>query len=882
MPSAAGQTSTGRIKALAAAAAAMTAKDAAADLAQNGPSARISLTAGHSESESTELTASRTHAGSVLSAGKDLAISATGGGEASNIDIVGSDVRASGKVLLAADNQVNLLAAHDAESQHSKNSSHSASVGIAAEINSSGYKVGYTASVSASRGNVDGEGTTQINSHVVAGDILTIRSGGDTNLKGAVASGNQVVADIKGNLNIESLQDTATLDAKRQSLSVSGTVGAGAGLSVNLSQSKAHNDYASVQEQSGLRAGDGGFQIAVARNTDLKGGVISSSESAIDKSRNSFTTSTLSFSDIQNRDSHDASGISLGGNLGKNQTGDTFSPSLAPGVGKVSGSQSGVTRSGISGATVTVSDQQSSQALVSLNRDVTTGKDTAQALTKAWTGAQALDDVGAQMQITSAAMPRIAKEIGDYATGKQAELIKQGNPDDAAKWAEGGVYRVAAHAALGAMGGALNGAIGAATAAVAAPTIDKLQTSWQSSLNNAGFNSNAAEVAAKLIASAAAGAIGGAVGGTVALTAGLNADANNRQLHAVEVKVIQKKTADFAKVLYGTADLDAGRLAQAQAYLVYAALADVDSTQMQANILMGLQHDDNYLKAKIFLTSQSENFVTDGGQTQRVFTTKKNEFYDSFKYSYNNSDIAYRDFFWNTIHSNVPLPNSATAAEKQVYSDRESERFRQDLKNAAPGLFVAGISAGMGRIAARNNEKMPSTRSTEGAQSSASPVIAEDATLIANIYRDGEMLPTPLSTSSKIVIRADPNKTTTVIGTFADDTNNIINKQLEYPKTLNHLEPKKGGFNLLNVPDELYEKLGPDRFWKEVNVPFLDAAVSRNDKIYLATKPTPLNTRNPANSDGLSGFGREVNYLLDKGYTYDVITGKMVPQGGSK
>ncbi|MDN7941283.1 hemagglutinin repeat-containing protein, partial [Burkholderia multivorans] len=40
---------------------------------------------------------------------------------------------------------------------------------------------------------------------MTAGNTLTIESGGDTNLKGAVASGRQVIADVGGNLNIESL-----------------------------------------------------------------------------------------------------------------------------------------------------------------------------------------------------------------------------------------------------------------------------------------------------------------------------------------------------------------------------------------------------------------------------------------------------------------------------------------------------------------------------------------------------------------------------------------------------------------------------------------------------------------------------------------------------
>jgi filamentous hemagglutinin len=540
MTSAASQSKDTRTKALAAAVVAMTAKDTVDDIAKNGPSLKVSLTVGHSESESMEVTAGSTHSGSVLTAGNNVAIRAAGGGTASNIDIVGSDVRASGNVLLAADNKINLLAAQDTESQHSQSKSMSASVGVAAELSSSAPKYGFTASASVSRGNIDGEGTTQANSHIIAGDRLTIASGGDTNLKGAVASGNQVVAEIKGNLNIESLQDTATIDGKRQSASVSGTVGAGAGFSGSVSQSKVHNDYASVQEQSGIRAGDGGFQVQVAGNTDLKGGVISSSEQASKDGRNSISTATLSFSDIENRDSSKASGVSLGVNVGKNQNGGTFSPNMAPGLGQVSSSQSSVTHSGISDAMLTVTDQQSGQAVVNLNRDVSTGKDSAQALTKGWAGAQALDEVEAQMQITSAALPRLAKEIGDYAERKVAELNKQGNAEEAAKWAEGGIYRIAAHAALGAMGGGLDGALGATAVAEVAPALKELQHSLQDKLTSVGVSAGATDVAAKLIAGGAAATIGSMAGSGTGAVTGLNVDINNRQLHPEEQQRIKQ------------------------------------------------------------------------------------------------------------------------------------------------------------------------------------------------------------------------------------------------------------------------------------------------------------------------------------------------------
>jgi filamentous hemagglutinin len=704
MGAAAEQTSSGRLKALAAASAAMAAKDAAIDLAANGPSVNISLTVGHSESESTELTASRTHGGSVLAAGNNVAIAATGGGKASNIDIVGSDVRAAGNVSLVADNQVNLLAAQDTESQHSQSKSWSAAVGVAAEISSSGPKMGYTASVSASRSNVDGEGTTQVNSHVVAGDRVMIASGGDTNLKGAVASGSQVVADVKGNLNIESLQDTATLDGKRQSVSVSATVGAGAGFSASISQSKVHNDYASVGEQSGIRAGDGGFQLQVAGNTDLKGGVISSSEEAIKDGRNSLATAALSFSDIQNRGSTDASGVSLGVNVGKNQDGGTFSPSMAPGIGQVSASQGSVTRSGVSRAALTISDQQAGQAVANLNRDVTTGNDMAGALTKGRSGAKALDEVGAQTQITSAAMPRLAKGIGDYAETKVAELKEQGKTEEAAKWAEGGIYRVAAHAALGAMGGGLGGAAGATASAEAAPTLTKLEAAVQDKLANAGMSSDVANATAKLIAGGAAAAIGGVAGGSMGATTGLNAEANNRQLHPKEIDWIKKNAKSFAQ---GLADKLERPVTEAEAlfWLTTAGESNVDKAyQYLASQQKGMATSEESLAftaAKQYISGSAKGtFTDDRGQQQRVLVATGSDFYKPEVYSEYRNNSSYREFYWLVKGDNL-RPDNPTPQELSVYNERERQRVLNGLKAVATGSIPAVMAGVTGTILAR-------------------------------------------------------------------------------------------------------------------------------------------------------------------------------------
>ncbi|MFU2077874.1 hypothetical protein [Avibacterium endocarditidis] len=66
-------------------------------------------------------------------------------------------------------------------------------------------------------------------------------------------------------------------------------------------------DYASVQEQSGLFAGDEGYQIDVRKHTDLTGGLITSTAQAETEGKNRFETGTLSYSDIENHANYSGS-----------------------------------------------------------------------------------------------------------------------------------------------------------------------------------------------------------------------------------------------------------------------------------------------------------------------------------------------------------------------------------------------------------------------------------------------------------------------------------------------------------------------------------------------------------------------------------------------
>ncbi|MBW8832775.1 MAG: hypothetical protein JF606_25935, partial [Burkholderiales bacterium] len=349
--------------------------------------------------------------------------------------------------------------------------------------------------------------------------------------------------------------------------------------SASVSKSKVNGDYASVGEQSGIKAGDGGFQLEVKGSTDLKGGVITSTQAAIDAGKNSLSTKSLTASDIQNKDDYAASGFSVSASV-SGKLGDQSSQAaqdrmsdkdkaaaknaktgtgLTPGIGQAFGSQGSATKSGISGATITLTGDGTS-APENLKRDVTTDKDSSASLKKAWNGQQLMDDVQAQVQLTQSALPRLANEIGTQMGKKAVELQaqaralpdtdpnKQALLDEAKKYDEGGVYRIAAHGALGATGGGLAGAAGAAGAAAAAPMLDELQGNLQERLTDAGASAGAAKVMAQLITGGAAMSVGAAVSGSStagALTAA-NADFNNRQLHATD-KVTARQLVARAK-----------------------------------------------------------------------------------------------------------------------------------------------------------------------------------------------------------------------------------------------------------------------------------------------------------------------------------------------
>lgn len=113
-------------------------------------------------------------------------------------------------------------------------------------------------------------------------------------MRGATVCGETLLGQIDVLLRIESLQDRHTADSNQK----------------NIGGSLA------VTEQSGLFAGAGGFNLSAKQGTLLKGGVITSSDLAVEQHRNRLETAYIFTEDIENHADYSATGISLGAGYG--------------------------------------------------------------------------------------------------------------------------------------------------------------------------------------------------------------------------------------------------------------------------------------------------------------------------------------------------------------------------------------------------------------------------------------------------------------------------------------------------------------------------------------------------------------------------------------
>ena len=100
-----------------------------------------------------------------------------------------------------------------------------------------------------------------------------VKAGGDVTLAGSQVKGKGVELDAE-NLKIESLQDKSSYRGKQMNASASVTVGYGFAAGGSFNKSKVNTDYASVNEQAGIFAGNNGYDINVKNKVSSVGGAI--------------------------------------------------------------------------------------------------------------------------------------------------------------------------------------------------------------------------------------------------------------------------------------------------------------------------------------------------------------------------------------------------------------------------------------------------------------------------------------------------------------------------------------------------------------------------------------------------------------------------------
>jgi len=368
-----------------------------------------------------------------------------------NIHITGSTVEAP-VVNVNASNILRMDAGTNTIVQHDDYTSSGWSIGATVSPHGSGV-IGLDANVYKGKENAL-ETTKTHTGTVILGKQVNTVSGNNTEIIGSKVIGESVTTKVGHDLKIESLQDTNDYHkiSKNKGISVSYGMSGPARVGFDNSRGTTDSHYASVTNQAGIYAGDGGYNVQVNHATTLTGGIIKGS---LDKSRNKLSSNSLKMNDIQNEASYSAktSGYSLSTTKRSknNPIGITGSPKM--GI-PVKGNSKSTTHSAISEGIIEIAERES---LEKINHD------TEQALNKL---APIFDKktVEEKQILLTKISNHGYKLIGDISTHQQTQLLNQiidaKRKNDKAKaesllkeynkWDENGVYRLLLHSGFGA------------------------------------------------------------------------------------------------------------------------------------------------------------------------------------------------------------------------------------------------------------------------------------------------------------------------------------------------------------------------------------------------------------------------------------------------
>ena len=257
-----------------------------------------------------------------LKAGGNVNLTSTNG----DIHLQDTQVKAQQNINLDSAKDILLESGQSQQKADGKNSNAGLSVGVGVSVGAqTGVYVYGEAGYGKGSNHLDNNTHSQT---TLDAKNISLTSQGDATLRGAQAKADRIDANVGGQLKVESLQDIVEQNTKQTGVGgrLQASFGTAWQASGNLSSGKASGNSNSVNQQSGLFAGDGGYHVK-ADSVDLKGGAIVSTAT---QDKNDLTTNRLTFSNIENQSQYDATTVSLSGGTsfggGKSSTGDTKAP----------------------------------------------------------------------------------------------------------------------------------------------------------------------------------------------------------------------------------------------------------------------------------------------------------------------------------------------------------------------------------------------------------------------------------------------------------------------------------------------------------------------------------------------------------------------------
>ncbi|WP_208856714.1 DUF6862 domain-containing protein, partial [Buttiauxella ferragutiae] len=328
-----------------------------------------------------------------------------------------------------------------------------------------------------------------------------------------------------------------------------------------INQSKTDSEYASVGEQSGLFAGDKGFDITVGKHTQLDGAVIASTAEA---SKNSLDTGTLGWSSLDNHAEYSASskGISAGGATGQDSHGgQMFSGGGIPLIGiGASDNASGTTQSAIAAGTITIRDKEHQQQDVAdLSRDTDNANGH-------------IDKIFDKEKIEE--QQELAAVFGQMANQYAGDL------GAAMGWAADGPEKAAIHGVIGAIQASFGGgnALAGGLAGMGSEALGQFVDDYLSNNTQLGVNEKAAIT--QWAAALGGAAVGGVTGGSNGAVSGAAT-----ALDSVRYNYLDHKEAERKKQVEH--QLANGELNPEERQVLQQELADINATDKARDALIG-------------------------------------------------------------------------------------------------------------------------------------------------------------------------------------------------------------------------------------------------------------------------------------------------------